>query len=177
MHTCLCPITDKLQPGHTADTPTVHQGLQLAAWAAQLLAMLAMFQHHHVVAWAHLFTCLWCPKTRLHICPVPVPPPTGLGTPIHTLTMCQCCSATWQPGHDFSHIPVLPSSDLGTLRHTCYVSRAATWLPAHTWYTLAVCQHCHWWPGNTCLHVCSVSEPPTGGQHMPLHFRNTMGST
>lgn len=84
--------------------------------------------------------------TCSHTCHVPVPLPTDLGTPIHTFTMCQCRPATWQPRHDFSHIPVLPSSDLGTLGHTCYVSRAATWLPAHT-----------------CLHTCCVSTLALGG--------------
>lgn len=116
-------------------------------------------------------TMWWLGHTCSHACGVPRLVCTFAVPQCHTYRpgnthshthMCQCCSATWQPGHDFSHTPVLPSSDLGTLCHTCSVSRAATWLPAHTWYTLAVCQHCHWWPGNTCLHVCSVSEPPTG---------------
>lgn len=105
----------------------------------------------------------------------PSAPPTSLGTPIHTFTMCQCRSATWQSGHDFSQVcrvPVLPSSDLGTLCHTSR-SQGQPRDSLHTPGTHLLCiSTATWWPGNTCLHVCCISEPATGGQHMPLHFRN-----
>lgn len=78
----------------------------MAAWACLFLGILVS-QHHHLVAWACLFTCLPCLRADCG----------GSKSSVHTHSVYQCSHLlAW--GALFAHLPCT-SATMHWCRHTC----------------------------------------------------------